>query len=266
MVVDVKSETPEANVIILKMDLGCLTSIAEAVQVFTSKEKRLDILMNNAGIAFYPAKMTSDGFEIHWGTNFLGHALLTHLLIPTLKHTAAIPNSDVRVINVSSHGHTRTPPQGVDFHNLNTPMVRIGSSRCYGQSKLAIILFTVAMARHLPEVKTVAVNTGPVATPILRGAQQHHPHLAAVGAVFMKYLFRSVQEGVKSQLWCSVAATARSGEYYDPVGKPGARSELSKDGEFAETIWEYTGRVLKQHAFLGNPTDSRKRSEDKSAM
>lgn len=61
-----------------------------------------------------PPSLTKDGFEAQFGTNHVGHFLFTKLLLPTLQKTAAEPNSDVRIINLSSEGHKFAPSVGFD--------------------------------------------------------------------------------------------------------------------------------------------------------
>ncbi|KAI9872796.1 MAG: hypothetical protein M1823_008080, partial [Watsoniomyces obsoletus] len=73
----------------LPLDLSSFASIKSASKSFTSSNSRLDILINNAGIMACPPGLTSEGYELQFGTNHLGHALLTHLLLPTLRKTAA---------------------------------------------------------------------------------------------------------------------------------------------------------------------------------
>ncbi|KAH7016672.1 hypothetical protein EDB80DRAFT_888023 [Ilyonectria destructans] len=79
----------------IQLDLGSFASIKAAAASFTASSDRLDILINNAGIMATPERLTEDGYEIQLGTNHLGPALLTKLLLPTLKATAAKKPSDV---------------------------------------------------------------------------------------------------------------------------------------------------------------------------
>ena len=102
---DIKRVVPEGRVSYLQLDLSSFASIKRAADEFKSRSDRLDLLINNAGIMAVPWSMTEDGYEIQFGTNHMGHALLTKLLMPTMLKTAEEPGSDVRVINLSSEGH-----------------------------------------------------------------------------------------------------------------------------------------------------------------
>lgn len=88
---------------LLQIDLSSLVSVQQAAQQFYAEAERLDILMLNAGIMASPPGLTKDGYEIQFGTNFLGHALLAKLLLPMLQRTATNdPYADVRVVTLSS--------------------------------------------------------------------------------------------------------------------------------------------------------------------
>jgi NAD(P)-dependent dehydrogenase (short-subunit alcohol dehydrogenase family) len=82
--------------------------------------------MCNAGIMATPASLSKDGYEIQFATNHLGHALLIKSLLPTMLKTASQPNSDVRIINLSSVAHTTTPTSGIEFAKLKTKGANYG--------------------------------------------------------------------------------------------------------------------------------------------
>src|SRR6187402_1874653 len=90
-IADIVSLVPNAKLTLIQMDLASLSSVQAAAKQFLTFSPRLDILMNNAGIMAVPAQLTADGYEIQFGTNHLGHALLTKLLLPTMLHTAQSP-------------------------------------------------------------------------------------------------------------------------------------------------------------------------------
>lgn len=92
------------NIRILELDLGSFASIAKAADEFNGNAKRLDVLMLNAGVAMLPAGLSSEGYEVHVGTNHMGHVLLTKLLMPKLLETAEMDGTDVRVVVTTSAG------------------------------------------------------------------------------------------------------------------------------------------------------------------
>lgn len=84
----------------VQLDLASFQSVRRAADQILAETTRIDILMNNAGIMGMAPSLTAEGYEIHFGTNHMGHALLTKLLKPTLLNTAK--TTDVRIVNVSS--------------------------------------------------------------------------------------------------------------------------------------------------------------------
>ncbi|KAG9658611.1 hypothetical protein KCU95_g9478, partial [Aureobasidium melanogenum] len=139
-------------------------------RIYKTSFQSLDILMNNAGLAGIPPGMTADALEIQFGTNYMGPALLTKLLLPLLLETAKQPNSDVRIINLSSGIFKQAPKQGIIFADLETPMQKTGSVAKYGQYKLGNYFFTKVCAQKYPTIKSVALHPGIVNTEIKSGA------------------------------------------------------------------------------------------------
>ncbi|KAJ6133934.1 oxidoreductase [Penicillium sp. IBT 18751x] len=129
---EIKKAVPKSNISYIKLDLTSFTSVKEAAEDFKSRSDRLDILINNAGIMAVPYSKTKEDYEIQFGTNHMGHALLTKLILPTLLSTAEKPGSDVRVINLSSEGHYYAPGIIYDQDQLESYY----TFRRYGQSKL----------------------------------------------------------------------------------------------------------------------------------
>jgi len=108
-----------------------------------------------------PAATTKNGYEIQFGTNHVGHALLTKLLLPTLLKTAKEPGADVRVVAVSSIGHIGAPSQGIEFGELKGDMESYLTLTRYGQSKLANILFVKELNRRYGDKGITAVAIHP---------------------------------------------------------------------------------------------------------
>lgn len=122
----VKGASPHTQVQFLDLDLSSFDSIRKCASEFTARKKRLDVLFLNAGVLRVPPLVTSEGYEHHFGINYLGHALLARLLIPTLLRTAQQNPShgnignDVRIVVVSSEGHLAAPTGGVDLDKVAT--------------------------------------------------------------------------------------------------------------------------------------------------
>lgn len=247
-IADIKKAVPSANVEHLLLDLSSFKSIEAAANTFISKSSKLDILMNNAGIMATPYSTTEEGYEIQFGTNHMGHALLTKLLMPTLLETAKHPDADVRIVNLSSAGHQMCPSDGIIYDP--DKLSKEGAWSRYGQAKLANILFTRALAKHYPSITSAAVHPGLIKTELY----QH----ASAGAKFVNIVGVSVPEGTKNQLWAATAKGVKSGEYYTPVGNLSrpffakfftAGAKHMQDEQMADRLWEWTEGELKKHGY-----------------
>lgn len=210
--------------------------------------------MLNAGIAAAPPSLSNSGYELQFGTNHMGHALFTQLLMPTLLRTkAADPAADVRIVIVASEGHKFAPKGGIQFDNVKTEMPNNMSMGRYGQSKLANILFGKELAALYPQVKTMSVHPGTIDTPILRSGAQNHPYLAALAKPLMKLIADTPETGAKGQLWACVSDGVTSGGYYEPIGKVGTQTAAAKDGKLQKDLWDWTNRELTEHGAPGWP-------------
>jgi NAD(P)-dependent dehydrogenase (short-subunit alcohol dehydrogenase family) len=147
----------KGSVDIMELDLASLASVRRFVEAFLAKYKRLDGLINNAGLAFVHSK-TEDGFDTQFGVNHLGHFLLTELLLDTLK--ASAPS---RIVNVSSVAHAGM--QGVygeiDFEDLHFDKKEFNATQAYANSKFANVLYAVNLAQRLPGTGVSAFSVHP---------------------------------------------------------------------------------------------------------
>jgi NAD(P)-dependent dehydrogenase (short-subunit alcohol dehydrogenase family) len=130
------------------LDLSSLRSIHSAAGELRSRHDKIDLLINNAGVMFPPKSVTADGFELHFGTNHLGHFAFTGLLLDRLM---TVPGS--RVITVSSDAQS---VGRIHFDDLNWEHGRYSRMGAYGQSKLANLLFTYELDRRLAHAETIA--------------------------------------------------------------------------------------------------------------
>jgi NAD(P)-dependent dehydrogenase (short-subunit alcohol dehydrogenase family) len=233
-----------APIKILELDLSSFESVKKAANRFLAESDRLDILMLNAGIMATPPGLTEDGFELQWGTNYVGHALLTKLLLPVLEKTASTPGADVRIIALSTYGHRTAPkPEGIRFDTLKTPAEDLGPYGRYGQSKLAVILWTRRMAKLYPQFTLASIHPGVVQTNLMNNATGTSCVVQTLVKVAY-YALASVDQGARNQLWASVAKDVESGEYYEPVGIGGNATELGKDEALEEKLWDWTEKTL----------------------
>lgn len=244
---DVRQEVPDAAIKTLEMDLSSLDSVVTAARTVTAESDRLDILMLNAGVMAAPPGLTKDGYELQFGTNYVGHALLAKLLLPVLERTTTLSGADVRVIMISSHALVYGPKEGVVFDSLRTKADNLGAYGRYGQSKLAMVLWTREMARKYRQFTLVSLHPGVVNTNLWKGATASPMIIRILSKVATSAcLLTSVNQGVRNQLWASVSKDVKSGEFYEPVGIGGAVSPLAEDDALAEKLWNWTEKELER--------------------
>ena len=236
----------------IKCDLADLSSVKQAAETFLAQSRRLDVFYANAGIMALPPGLTTDGYEVQFGTNHLGHAHLINLLLPIMLQTAEEPNSDVRIINMSSIAYKQAPTEGIAFETLKTPQANLGSMipggkwTRYGQSKLANMLYTRELAERYPSVKTVSVHPGYIKTDIFANV----PFMTTLPvriAVPLGAGWTPVEEGAYNQTWAGTTERAKleDGAYYVPIGRKGQlETKQSKDAVLSKRLWDWTQKEL----------------------
>lgn len=253
-IADIRAVVPDAPIEHLQLDLASFSSVAEAAKTFKSKETRLDLLINNAGVMAVPYSLTSDGYEIQFGTNHVGHALLTKLLLPVMLETAKEPGADVRIVNVSSIGHWAAPSGGIIFDQK--ALEKHNTMRRYGQAKLANILFTRELAVRHPEITSVALHPGVILTDLYASMNTNFILkflLKAYGAMFplLPGHFKDTAGGALNQTWAATTPKEKlkNGGLYFPVGKAASGSGYSRDMGLAKKLWEWTDAEFAKHGY-----------------
>ncbi|KAI0169716.1 hypothetical protein GGR52DRAFT_478891 [Hypoxylon sp. FL1284] len=238
----------------LDLDLTVFESIRQCAADFLAQEQRLDILYLNAGIIRVKPEVTKEGYEVHFGLNYLGHALLARLLLPTMLHTADQKmGTDVRIIVVSSEGHANTPAGGVQFDKLKTDCADMSYPQRYGQSKLALIGLTRELARRYPQVTTVAIHPGRILTSIAIELRKQSLFVRLT-APLAPLVCVPVEVGIRNHLWAATSPDVVSGKYYEPVGVPDNETEVAKDHVLSGKVWEWTEREIRSRGLLPQHT------------
>lgn len=139
LVAEIRTTKPKVSITFIEMDLASLASVKASANKFT--HGRLDLLMCNAGIMATPPALSKDGYEIQFATNHLGHAMLIRQLLPVMLKTANSPNSDVRIVCLTSDGWKGHPGKGVSFSTIRTTQdTFFGAWTRYGYVIMAIYL------------------------------------------------------------------------------------------------------------------------------
>ncbi len=159
---EIIKETSNKNIHNFLLELDSLGSVRNFTKVFNKKFSRLDGLVNNAAVMNTPHSRTKDGFELQFGVNFLGHFLLTELLLPKLKKAKAS-----RILHTSSVLHEKG---SIDLADLNFEKKKYSGWDAYNQSKLAQVLYSRYQARLLKgsNITSVSIHPGWVQTPLIK--------------------------------------------------------------------------------------------------
>lgn len=223
---------------VMHVDLGEPESVVAFSNEVRGAVDRLDILVNNAGI------MTTDGSRIGeldamMAVNHLGPCLLTRRL---LELCLATPGS--RIVNVASRAHQRAT---ADISDPLCAKSRLGGMGAYGQSKLANVLFTLALARRLEGTSTTcnALHPGVVGTNIMANAGGWLRLLGPIAKPFML----SESEGAKTLLYLALddAAAELNGMYLDEKQRVKAPSRLAQNEELQEALWTASEELLSDY-------------------
>jgi NAD(P)-dependent dehydrogenase (short-subunit alcohol dehydrogenase family) len=218
----------------LALDLASLASVRAAADRLIEEGRAVDVLVNNAGLAGLRGA-TKDGFEVAFGTNHLGHFLLTMRLAPLLAKAPA-----ARIVNVSSMSHYDA--KGIDWDALRAPTRTVTGLPEYAVSKLANVLFTAELARRVGSttgIRSYALHPGVVASDAWR--QIPWPIRPII-----KLFMITNEDGAATTLHCATSpdVAGDDGRYYDKCRekKP---SKLARDPELARALWaksvEWTG-------------------------
>ncbi|OBK08659.1 short-chain dehydrogenase [Mycolicibacterium conceptionense] len=225
----------DADLELQRLDLGSLASVREAAAELRDKHARIDLLINNAGVMTPPRETTSDGFELQFGTNHLGHFALTGLLLDRL-----LPVVGSRIVTVSSIGHRFAP--GIRFEDLQWER-RYNRLQAYGQSKLANLLFTYELQRRLigQHTTALAAHPGGSDTELAR----HLPGVVQRAVPLARPFFQEAAMGALPTLRAATDPGALGGQYYGPDGlgqqkghpKVVTSNERSYDIELQRRLW-----------------------------
>ena len=194
----IRASTGNQHVEVEELELGSLKQIRAFAERFLARHPTLHILVNNAGVMACPPAKTADGFELQFGSNHLGHFLMTCLLAPALREAA--PS---RVVSVSSRGHHMSP---VVFDDIQFERRPYDKWLAYGQAKTANVLFAVGLERRLGArgVHANALHPGAIMTELGRHLQPEDmrvpPESRNRG---MK--FKSVEAGAATSVFAATA-------------------------------------------------------------
>ena len=229
----IRGRHPEADIRFLALDLADLAGVRRAAESFLESGQRLDVLVNNAGVAGTRA-LSRDGFDLTYATNHIGPFLLTHLLIPRMREAG-----EGRIVNVSSVAHMRV--RTIDWSVLERrPEPMRSGFPAYAVTKLMNVLHATELARRLADsrITTYALHPGGVATNIWRTLPRPVQWL-------LKRVLLTEAEGVRTQLYCATAPELApvTGRYYDNLREVPC-NPLGEDPALARELWDRTEAAI----------------------
>ena len=260
----VRALVPDADVSTGVVDLGDLASIRAFADTYLADHSAIDVLINNAGVMACPFGHTVDGFETQFGTNHLGHFLLTGLLLP-----AILEGSAPRVVTLSSAGHSRSD---VDLEDPNFERTPYDAWVAYGRAKTANALFARELANRAGDrgLLSFSVHPGGIFTDLGRHlteelmndmasfAKERAAAAAAAsgGEEAPGIIWKSVEAGAATQVWATVAPELadHNGAYLADCGvgvlggNPGANGFLPylQNDATASALWDLSERLVGQ--------------------
>lgn len=220
---------------LLLADLSCQAAIRGLAAEIRGRYRRLDVLVNNAGLIVGERQLSPDGIELTFATNHLGYFLLTTLLVDLLRASAP-----ARVVNVASEAHRFGP--GLDFDDLQGQK-GYRSLRAYGRSKLCNILFTAELARRL-EGSGVTVNClhpGAIASNFGQSGTPFFAWLARLGRPFLL----TNEQGAATTIYLASSpdVEGKTGGYYRK-GRSAKPSRAARDAAAAARLWEVSEQLV----------------------
>ncbi|XP_076928153.1 short-chain dehydrogenase TIC 32 B, chloroplastic-like [Bidens hawaiensis] len=243
----IQKETPNAEIIILEIDLSSFASIRKFCSEFLSLGIPLNILINNAGKFSQKLEFSEDKFEMTFATNYLGHFLLTELVLEKMIETARQTGVEGRIVNVSSVIHSWVKKDHFSFNGMLQPKF-YNATRAYAQSKLANIMHANQLAKRLKamnaNVSINAVHPGIVKTGIIRD----HKGVITDSIFFIASKFlKSTSQGAATT--CYVALSPKlegvTGRYFADCNEARCSSLASDDSE-AHKLWMQTRALIQK--------------------
>ncbi|HYW97175.1 MAG TPA: oxidoreductase [Bacteroidales bacterium] len=244
----IRKDFPSARLDIMELDLADIESIKRFSEAFHKKYKQLNILINNAGVMAIPERRTKQGFEMQFGTNHLGHFVLTSLLFDLIKKTRGS-----RVVTLSSLMHKRGE---IRFEDLNWDS-DYSKWKAYGQSKLANLLFMLELEKKIKSsgnsVISVASHPGWASTNLqAKGPEMEGSNIGLwLNNLGNNLLAQSAEMGAMPTLYAATSHDVTGGKYYGPSGFGGLRgypheeniNAEKADMKVADRLWKESEKL-----------------------
>jgi len=242
----IRNQFPDAKISFDVLDLANLASVADFARRLATTHSSLDLLINNAGVMALPTRQTTaDGFEMQFGTNYLGHYALTAQLLPLLRRA-----HQPRVVSLSSIAH-RTG--FIQFSDLQGERF-YSPWKAYNQSKLAMLMFALELQRRSEaagwNLMSTASHPGWARTDLFANGPGFG--LISFASQFAAPLFsQSAESGALPTLFAATSPQAEGGGYYGPNGlyelrgppAPARIMPQARDKAAAAKLWDVSQQL-----------------------
>lgn len=242
-VTTIKKEIPNANLILMQLDLADLNSVEQFASDFRKHFQKLDVLINNAGVMMPNTRqVTKQGFELQFGTNHIGHFVLTNHLLPILEKT---PSS--RIVTLSSLV-AKMGKADIYWDDLQweTSYDKMGA---YAQSKLANMMFGIELQERLAAKgsKTISVLAHPGYT-----ATNLQNNMGLQGKIMNLLFAQKLDMGILPTLRAATDPNVKGGGYYGPANMANWRgypilnslNPVAKDKKLTQRFWNKTEELI----------------------
>ncbi len=230
---------------VIQLDLASVESIHDANDAIRQHVDGLDAVINNAGVMETPQLQTADGFELQFGTNYLGHFLLNHLLFDLVTARSG------RIVPVSSIAHLKA--DGINFAD---PMFTndYSPSIAYGQSKLACLMYGLELARRLDAADSHVIcaiaHPGFSATNLTNSGPTGFAKL--LYKILTPLMAQPASAGAVPEVLAAAGNEARNGGYYGPTKRGDTRgpigeslvSNAARDQNASARLWSLSEELL----------------------
>jgi NAD(P)-dependent dehydrogenase (short-subunit alcohol dehydrogenase family) len=238
----IRTQVPNARIVYENLDLASLVSVADFAKRFAAAHASLDLLINNAGVMALPQRQTTaDGFEMQFGTNYLGHYALTAHLLPSLRR-----GNQPRVVNLSSLTHRSGSINFGDLQGTRSYSPR----KAYSQSKLAMLMFALELQRRSDAsgwgLMSNAAHPGYARTDLIANGPGAGGLVELLNRFLQPALSQSAAEGALPTLFAATSPDAKPAGYYGPNGfyelkgppVPAKIMPQAKDAAVAAQLWD----------------------------
>jgi NAD(P)-dependent dehydrogenase (short-subunit alcohol dehydrogenase family) len=243
----IRSQFPTDSIAYENLDLAQLASVADFAARFAAGHGSLDLLVNNAGVMALPVRQaTADGFEMQFGTNYLGHYALTAHLLAVLRR-----GDRPRVVNLSSLAHRSG---AINFGDLQGTQSH-SPWKAYSQSKLAMLMFALELQRRSDAagwgLMSNAAHPGFARTELIANGPGTRGLLWQINRLLQPYVSQSAAEGALPTLFAATSPQAKPAGYYGPNGfyelkGPPAPAKImpqAKDAAAAARLWDVSAAL-----------------------